>query len=97
MKIKDMPKLKSPYIREKNENKDYVVTQEIDPDFEWVFTDPLVQAHEKLDGTNVSIVWSAKQIGELRSSAIYLNMELTSSWVSLMTTGIPGLMIPAFS
>jgi hypothetical protein len=55
MKVKDMPKLKSPFVR-KMKNNHYVVTPEIDPDFKWVFEDDKVMAIEKINGTNVSIV-----------------------------------------
>lgn len=51
----DMPKLESPFVR-KTINGEYVVTPEISPGFEWVFNDPTVQAVEKLDGTDVSII-----------------------------------------
>lgn len=51
----DMPKLESPFIR-KDINGAYVVTPEVHPDFKWVFEEPAVQAIEKLDGTNVSVV-----------------------------------------
>lgn len=52
--MEDMPKLKSPFIREII-NGEYVVTPQIEPGYEWVFEDPNVLAVEKLDGTNVSI------------------------------------------
>ncbi len=55
MKIKNMPKLQSPFIREMKGNK-YLVTNKITPDYEWVFEDESVMAIEKLDGINVSIV-----------------------------------------
>jgi len=54
-KIKDMPKLKSPFIREMKGNK-YVVTPKIEEGYEWVFEDESVMAIEKLHGTNVSIL-----------------------------------------
>ena len=54
-KIRDMPKLESPFIR-KEINGAYVVTPEINPGYEWVFTDPSVVAVEKLHGSNVSIL-----------------------------------------
>jgi hypothetical protein len=54
MKINDMPKLESPFIR-KEINGLYVVTPEINPGYEWVFEDESVMAIEKLHGTNVSI------------------------------------------
>jgi len=53
--IKDMPKIKSPFVR-KEINGQYVVTNEVNPGYEWVFEDESVMAIEKLDGTNVSIV-----------------------------------------
>lgn len=55
MKIYDMPKLESPFVR-KMVNNDFIVSDEIAEGYEWVFTDPEVLATEKLDGTSVSIV-----------------------------------------
>ena len=55
MEIRDMPKLQSPFVREKNETGDYVVTGFVEEDYDWVFNDPDVLAVEKLHGTNVSI------------------------------------------
>ena len=54
MKIDDMPKLESPFVR-KEINGNYIVTPEIAEGYEWVFTDENVMAIEKLHGTNVSI------------------------------------------
>lgn len=54
MKIRDMPKLKSPFVR-KEINGEYIVTDEIEEGYEWVFKDESVMAIEKLHGTNVSI------------------------------------------
>lgn len=54
MKINDMPKLKSPFVREEI-NGEYVVTDKIEEGYEWVFEDESVMAIEKLHGTNVSI------------------------------------------
>ena len=55
--IKDMPKLESPFIREII-NEQYVVTDKINPDYQWVFDgdESEVVCMEKLDGTNVSIL-----------------------------------------
>lgn len=55
MKIFDMPKLESPFVR-KEVNGEYIVTPEIAEGYEWVFNDDSVLATEKLHGTNVSIV-----------------------------------------
>lgn len=55
MKIKDMPKLHSPFVR-KMVDKNYIVTDEISEGMEWVFEDESVMAIEKLHGTNVSIL-----------------------------------------
>lgn len=49
-----MPKLKSPFVR-KEIKGDYIVTDEIEEGYEWVFEDESVMAIEKLHGTNVSI------------------------------------------
>jgi len=58
IKIEDMQKLESPFIRVTNKNGDYVVTPEINPDCKWVFEggEDEVIATEKLNGTDVSIV-----------------------------------------
>jgi len=53
-KIKDMPKLHSPFVRKEIDGH-YIVTDEIEEGYEWVFEDESVMAVEKLHGTNVSI------------------------------------------
>jgi len=53
MKIRDMPKIESPFIR-KEIDGNYIVTPEIAEGYEWVFEDDSVMAIEKLHGTNVS-------------------------------------------
>jgi len=55
IKIKDMPKLKSPFVR-KEIDGNYIVTPEIEEGYDWVFEDETVMAIEKLHGTNVSII-----------------------------------------
>ena len=55
IRISDMPKLESPFVR-MNINGKYIVTPEIAEGYEWVFTDESVKAVEKLHGTNVSII-----------------------------------------
>lgn len=52
--IQDFPKLQSPFVR-KTINGEYIVTSEIDPDYQWIFEDG-VKAVDKIDGTNVCIV-----------------------------------------
>ena len=54
MKIKDMPKLESPFVR-KEINGQYILTDEMAEGYEWVFEDESVMAIEKLHGTCVSI------------------------------------------
>ena len=49
-----MPKLHSPFVRDKESN--YCVINEIAEGYEWVFEDESVMAVEKLHGTNVSIL-----------------------------------------
>ena len=55
MKIKDMPKLESPFVRERINNK-YIVTNKIAEGYEWVFEDENTIAVEKLDGSNVKLL-----------------------------------------
>lgn len=61
MKIQDMPKLQSPFIRKMIKGR-YLVTSEIDPEYKWVFDDNDVIATEKLDGTSISIIIEKGQI-----------------------------------
>ena len=55
IKICDMPKIECPFVR-KEINGEYIVTNEINPEYDWVFEDENVMAIEKLHGTNVSIL-----------------------------------------
>ena len=50
-----MPKIECPFVR-KMINGNYVVIDEINSEYNWVFEDESVMAIEKLHGTNVSIV-----------------------------------------
>ena len=51
--IKDFPKLQSPFVRKMIGDR-FLVTPEIDPNYQWVFEDG-VRAVDKLDGTNICI------------------------------------------
>ena len=64
IKIHDMPKLESPFVR-KEIDGNYVLTNEIAEGYDWVFDDDSVMAIEKLHGTNVSIVIVEGQVVEL--------------------------------
>lgn len=55
IKIEDMPKIESPFVREEI-NENYIVTPKIAEGYDWVFNDDSVMAIEKLDGTNVSVL-----------------------------------------
>lgn len=46
IKIKDFPKLESPFLRETINNK-YIVTSKIDSNYEWIFDKNKVLASEK--------------------------------------------------
>lgn len=58
MKICDMPKLESPFVRVLDKNGNYIVTPEITKGYEWVFEggENEVLCTEKLNGTSVSII-----------------------------------------
>ncbi len=64
IKVKNMPKLESPFVRKKIDGS-YIVTPEISEGYEWVFEDDSVMAIEKLHGTNVSIVIIEGQVVEI--------------------------------
>lgn len=54
MLLSDFPKIQCPFIRKEIKGH-YLVVDEINPGFEWVFDDPDTIAVEKLDGTNVKL------------------------------------------
>ena len=54
--MQDFPKIESPFVREINSKGDYVVTEKIAEDMNWVFTDPDVICAEKLNGTCCAII-----------------------------------------
>jgi len=49
------PKVHSPFEREENEDGEYVVYDEVNDGYDWVFNNDDVVAVEKLDGTNCAI------------------------------------------
>lgn len=69
----DMPKLESPFIRQ-TINGVYVVTPVINPDYNWVFEEPAVEAVEKLDGTNVSIVIENSKVTQIFNRTVELEV-----------------------
>ncbi len=54
MKIKDFPKLESPFEREETE-QGYICVPKFKREFSWILNPNEVIASEKLDGTNVSV------------------------------------------
>ena len=55
--VTDMPKIHSPFKRHENSEGDYVVYDEVNEGYEWVFEEAeKVMAVEKLHGTNVSVI-----------------------------------------
>lgn len=53
--FKRFPKLESPFVREENDKGEYLVTDTVKEDYEWVFEDENVRAVEKLDGENIAV------------------------------------------
>jgi hypothetical protein len=54
--MSDFPKIECPFVRKLyNEDELYLVTNEINPGYEWVFDDPDTIAVEKLNGKNVKL------------------------------------------
>lgn len=49
------PKVHSPFKRQENEYDEYVVYDDVNDGYDWVFENDDVQAVEKLDGTNCAI------------------------------------------
>jgi hypothetical protein len=62
--IKDFPKLQTPFIR-KMINGHYIVTPEIDPEYDWVFKAEGVRAADKLDGTNICLLIEGGKVARI--------------------------------
>jgi hypothetical protein len=71
--IIDMPKLESPFEREKQPNGSYICIPKIREEYRWVFSANAI-ATDKLDGTNVSIAVSDGHIKAIfnRTSQVFL-------------------------
>jgi hypothetical protein len=54
-KLSNFPKIECPFVRERISRKQYLVTNKIVKDYEWVFNDSETIAVEKLNGTNVKL------------------------------------------
>lgn len=65
--LSDFPKIECPFIREKNSKNQYLVTDQINPGFEWVLDDPDTFAVEKLDGTNVKLLTEDGRLAALQN------------------------------
>lgn len=81
--MKDMPKLESPFVRIQQNNK-FMITDEINPGYEWVFDDPDVLCVEKLDGTNVSIYMNGGELTKVnnRTNEIVVNALTTNRYLN---------------
>ena len=77
MKIKDMKKLESPFIRETHNNK-YVVVPKLKEEYRWIL-DKEVIATEKFDGTNTSVL-----IEDGNIKAIFNRKNRIDIWKSKM-------------
>lgn len=57
------PKVHSPFKREENDSGEYVVYDEVNDGFDWVFDNDGVACVEKLDGTNCAVEVAQSQEG----------------------------------
>jgi len=73
-KVIDFPKIKCPFVRHTNESGDWVMKDEIEPGFEWIY-DKGVCAVDKLHGTNICINISDKHLESIdnRSTRVMHN------------------------
>ena len=86
--IKDYPKIHSPFIR-RTINNNYIVTPDIDEDYNWVFEDG-VRAVDKIDGTNICLVIEKGNISRLFNRTVekfILNVSQTR-WEGAAMEGI---------
>jgi hypothetical protein len=76
MKIRDMPKLESPFERE-DTTTGYVCVPRFKREFGWILDQDLVNPQEKFDGTNVSVV-----LQEGRITRIFNRTNIIDVWKS---------------
>ena len=90
VQIIDMPKINCPFVR-KYFGKDYLVTPEINPGFEWVFTETPVFAVDKVDGTNLCIRIENGQIAHIfnrTTEKFIFNITGQTAWEGAAMEGI---------
>lgn len=73
----DFPKLQSVFLRSRRPDGRYVVRDEVDPDFSWVF-EPGVRAVDKLDGTNMSVFVRNGEVVALNNRANWIPLLAVS-------------------
>jgi hypothetical protein len=86
MLLPDMPKIESPYVRVLSAKKEYLVTPEVTPGYEWVFDDPSVICVEKLDGTNIAIEILDKSVVKIQN-----RMNVVHPWEARTSHIMEGL------
>lgn len=74
IKINDYPKLECPFIRELDENDNYIVTSKVAEGMEWVFEgdETAVAASEKINGSNCSILFENGEIKRIFNRTEYI-------------------------
>jgi hypothetical protein len=87
VQVKDMPKLESPFVREMIEGS-YIVIDEVQEGYHWVFEDDSVMAVEKIDGTNVSLVLEDGEIMEVWNRKNHVSPFSKNKWHHFIIKGI---------
>ena len=59
--IIDFPKIHSPFIREKKPRRQYLLTNEFEDGYSWLYDDGVI-AVDKLNGTNICVYYDAGKI-----------------------------------
>ncbi len=85
--VKDMPKLESPFVREMIKGE-YVVIDEVQEGYDWVFEDNAVLAVEKIDGTNVSLILEEGEIRQVWNRKNYVPPFSFNKWHHFIIKGV---------
>lgn len=90
----DFPKIKSPFIRHHIDGH-YFCTPEIEPGYEWVFTEPGVKAVDKLHGTNICLVFDDGKLLHVdnRSTRILESPEIRLGLPTSLSRVLQGVLV----
>lgn len=86
--MSDFPKIECPFRRERVSKKQYVVVDEINPGYEWVFDDADTFAMEKINGTNIKVKFEEGQIVAIQNRKTPIDLKSQDKYTAYILEGL---------